>query len=954
MLEHGLIPPQINFKNPNSSIKFADWHIQVPTELTPWPTEGLRRVSINSFGYGGSNAHVILDDAYHYLRDRGLRGQHHTKLTTNGLEPDRSNKDGSQIDTPRIFVLTAQDRDGLTRAKTSLTAWLRSKTETLEDESNEKELLADLAHTLNTRRSRLQWKTFALGSSVEELSESSEGASLEAMSSTVPHLGFVFTGQGAQWATMGMKLMAFPEFRCSIEAANLFLKKELGCRWSLQVELARGKATSRLGLALYAQTLCTVLQVALVDLLRAWGIVPDAVVGHSSGEIAAAYCAGFLSRQHAWKIAYCRGVAAAKIKEDALELNGAMMAVGASPEQCAAIIRETCPDAVDIACVNSPSSVTLSGDAAAIDSLQESLKEAGIFCRKLLVDIAYHSKHMQVIADGYHESIADVEPLAVKGTGCRMHSSVTKSQVSATDLGPDYWVQNMVSPVQFAAAVDDLMRPSATADTIDIFVEVGPHNALQGPVTQNLQSPGTQIKPYLSALIRNKDQVETTLNLVGSLAVYGMPVDLERVNKTDATLNRTLIDLPSYAWNHEQQYWAESRLTRAYRQRAAPATSLLGAPVPSFSDTERTWRGFLRPGEEDWVADHKIQGSVLYPGAGFLVMAVEAALQSAEKTREVTGVHLREVEFLSAMLVSQDRELEHIITLRPTVLSTSKADGEWMEFVICSSPDSKVLVRNCHGKVRLVYQAREGTSVAVEQEAQSRYQEVVESCHTAQKSGDFYRDLDHLGLTYGPAFATVSNLSWGNGKSCGTLNIPNVGLESPSRAHIIHPATLDASFHLAFAAANSKQSTKLTVPMVPRSLEEMHLSIGIPYVAHASLTAFSNVTLSQSRGELKAGITILDSPGAEQSVLEISGLRCVGIGHAPGSQETPILARKLCSKLVWRPAVDLLNAEETQRIVTLAEEPGFRPGSNGTLMEPIGKTGLEQLKEVMFPSQFLV
>lgn len=841
-----------------------------------------------------------------------------------------------------MFVLTAQDRDGLTRAKTSLAAWLGSKEEALDDEG----FVADLAHTLNTRRSRLQWKTFALGSSLEELAESLDNASLEVMSSTVPRLGFVFTGQGAQWATMGMRLVAFSDFRASIDAADLFLKKELGCRWSVQAELARGKATSRLGLALYSQTLCTVLQVALVDLLRTWGIVPEAVVGHSSGEIAAAYSAGFLSREQAWKIAYCRGVAVSKMKEEAVELNGAMMAVGASPEQCAAIIRETCPDEVDIACVNSPSSVTLSGDAAAIDSLQESLKEAGIFHRKLLVDTAYHSKHMRRVADGYRESIADVKPLAGKGNGCRMHSSVTKSQVQATDLGPDYWVQNLVSPVQFAAAVEDLMRPLAAADStqghaVDVFVEVGPHSALQGPVTQTLQSIGHQNKPYLSALVRNKNQVETILNLVGSLVVYGLPVELERVNKTKTSRNKTLIDLPSYAWNHGQQYWTESRLTRAYKQREASASGLLGAPVPAYSDSERTWRGFLRPGQEDWVADHKIQGSVLYPGAGFLVMAVEAALQSAEKTRQVASVHLREVEFLSAMLVSQERELEHTVQLRSTALGTFNADGEWMEFVICSSPDSKALVRNCHGKIRLGYQDRNATSTAAEWEAQSRYQEAVDSCHTAQKSEDFYKDLDHLGLTYGPVFANLSSLCWGDGKSLGTLKIPNVGLETPSRPHIIHPATLDASFHLVFAAAHSRKSTELTVPMVPRYLEELRLSVDIPYAADTNLAAFSNATMSRQGRELKAGITILASPDAQQSVLEISGLRLVAVGQAPGSQEITALARKLCSKLVWKPAADLLNAEETQRVVAGSEEQAL---SNGASVEP--NVALKQLKEV--------
>ncbi|KAH8169844.1 KR domain-containing protein [Sarocladium implicatum] len=915
-LENGRIPPQISFKNPNPSIKFDEWHLKIPTALTPWPAEGVRRVSINSFGYGGSNAHAILDDAYHYLHDRGLQGQHYTKHTGSEDAAASDVEDDSQMDSPRIFMLSAQDRNGLTRAKKSLSDWLRKRAETVEDEVEEYKLLGDLAHTLNSRRSKLQWKTFAVGSSIEELTESLSGSALEAMSSTVPRLAFVFTGQGAQWATMGMKLMAFPEFRSSIEAADRFLKKELGCRWSIQIELARGKATTKLGLALYSQTLCTILQVALLDLLKSWGIVPEAVVGHSSGEIAAAYCAGFLSQQDAWKIAYSRGVAASKMKEQAFDLDGAMMAVGASPERCADFIRETCPDAVDIACVNSPSSVTLSGDATAIDALQKTLKAADIFCRKLLVDTAYHSKHMKIVAEGYRESLSGITPLSGKGSGCRMHSSVTKSQVQASQLGPDYWVQNLVSPVQFAAAVEDLTRSSDETGSIDVFVEVGPHNALQGPVTQTLQSLGPHAPQYLSTLVRNKDQVETVLGLVGSLVVHGLPVDLGCVNHTDAASSKTLIDLPSYAWNHGQQYWAESRLTRAFKQRESQATSLLGAPVPSTVDKEHTWRGFLRPSEEPWVADHRIQGSVLYPGAGFLVMAIEAALQIADRSRKITDVLLQEVEFLSAMLVAQDRELEHIVTLRPFRSSTSKGEAQWMEFVICSSPDSKSLVRNCHGQVRMVYENVDGTSIRPKSDAQSQYQEATASCHSNQDAGDFYQGLDQLGLTYGPAFARVANLSAGNGRSCSTLIIPDVGLESNTRPHIIHPTTLDASFHLAFAAANSREGDELTTAMVPRYLGEMRLSMDIPYAADTSLTAFSSVSISLSQKELTAGITIMNSPEAETSSLEISGLKCVEIAQGAGSQDSATLERKLCSKLIWKPAADLLNAEEMQTIIT--------------------------------------
>ena len=941
VLENGVIPPQISYKNPNPNIKFDEWHLKIPTEPTSWPTKGIRRVSINSFGYGGSNAHAIIDDAYHYLHDRGLQGQHHTRLLDKGDDNTSETEDDSQVETPRVFMLTAQDRDGLTRVKTSLAEWLRKKAATLADEVEEEKFLGDLAHTLNNRRSRLQWKTFATGSSIEELTDSLSGIALEAMSSTVPRLAFVFTGQGAQWATMGMRLMAFPEFRSSIEAADRYLKKELGCRWSIQIELARGKATTKLGLALYSQTLCTVLQVALLDLLRAWGLTPEAVVGHSSGEIAAAYCAGFLSQQDAWKIAYCRGVAASKMKEQAFDLEGAMMAVGASPEKCTDFIRETCPDAVDIACVNSPSSVTLSGDAAAIDSLQKALKAADIFCRKLLVDTAYHSKHMKLVADGYRESLMGIKPLSGKDNGCRMHSSVTKSQVQGAQLGPDYWVQNLVSPVQFAAAVEDLTRATDGAGSIDVFVEVGPHNALQGPVTQTLQSLGPHAPQYLSTLVRNKDQVETVLGLVGSLVVHGLPMELSRVNNTDAASNKTMIDLPSYAWNHGQQYWSESRLTRAFKQRESSATSLLGAPVPSTVDNEHTWRGFIRPSEETWIADHKIQGSVLYPGAGFLVMAIEAALQIADKSRKVTDVLLQEVEFLSAMLVAQDRELEHIVTLRPARPSAVKTEDQWLEFVICSSPDSKTLARNCHGQVRLAYDNNDGASLGHTGDTQTRYLSAVKSCHASQESTEFYEGLDQLGLTYGPAFARVSNLRSGNAKSCSTLSIPDVGLELASRPHVIHPTTLDASFHLAFSAANSREGDKLSTAMVPRYLGEMRLTMDIPYAADTNLTAFSSVDMSSSKNELKADITIMNSADAETSALEITGLRCVEISHAAGSQSGATLDRKLCSKLVWKPAANLLDAEEIPRLVAM------RAGSQHPSIDssPVD-VGLNQLKEV--------
>lgn len=951
MLEHGVIPPNIHFHNPNPKIDFENWNIQIPTQLMKWPSQGTRRISINSFGYGGTNAHAILDDAYSYLGGRSLRGLHYVSSEDHQdrEEEEEEEEYSTQPNTPRVYVLTAQDRAGLSRTKKSLSSYLRTKIDDLHDDSQAEKYLADLAYTLSDKRSRLQWKTFALASSLDELAdalESADGGRIEVMSSRVPRLGFVFTGQGAQWATMGMALMAFPEFSASIEAADLFLKKTLGCPWSARAELSRGKGTSRLGLALYSQTLCTVLQVALVDLLRKWAVVPDAVVGHSSGEIGAAYCAGYLSREDALRIAYSRGVVCSNMKTAAPDLEGAMMAVGASPDTCSAFIERVCPDKVNIACINSPSSVTLSGDAAAIISLQSALQEENIFARKLLVDTAYHSKHMKLVAEQYAKAIAVIQPRANTTTGgdaaCKMYSSVTESEITYKDLGPDYWVRNLVSPVKFATAIQHLMRPDADArssgtDAVDILVEIGPHTALRGPATQSIQALGVNNKPYLSAVVRNESAVETTLNLIGTLIAYGRPVELASVNGTVTGKNKILVDLPSYPWNHAQQYWSESRLARGRKDRPVSASSLLGSPVPSFLEGERVWRGFLRLSEEPWMADHNIQDSVLYPGAGFLAMAIEAALQGAGTARKVKGLSLRDIEFLSAMLVPEDEELEHTITLRPHSSVTNSSEELWNEFVICSSPDRKSLVRNCRGLIRVCYDDLGVDDMITEKEAHEdpgllRYKQASSLCKEEQQPAEFYQTLTDLGYNYGLTFANITEVLVGDGQSCGSVTIPNIGIHDAQRPHVIHPATLDAMFHLAFAAANSNHLSKLAVPMVPKSMDEMYISTDIPYLAQTKLKGYSKARKLGSRRLLKATIGIVDEE-EQQSVLEISGLHCTEIAQTNATQKTAVLARKMCSKLIWRPSINFITNEDIQRIVSISTEPSTQASNYQQLSE---------------------
>lgn len=316
------------------------------------------------------------------------------------------------------------------------------------------------------------------------------------------------------------------------------------------------------------------------------------MAGHSSGEIAAAYCLGALPREDTWKLASFRGI----VSNDLKDADGSMMAVGATPEKARELIDQFAPEEVVVACINSPSSVTLSGDTAGIDKLLTVMNEEGVFARKLKVDTAYHSYHMQAVVSEYIKSIEDVQNRP--GTvGRTMQSSAMRRVVVASELGPAYWTHNLTSPVLFSTAVQNLVQSSIGKErAIDLFVEIGPHAALRGPTLQSLKAIGITEVPYLSALTRFENGVKTCLNLAGDLFARSYPVDLAAVNRPvlSAHKPKTLIQLPRYSWNHRQRYWAETRWAREMRLRSHPPASLLPAPSPSLVAGEHAWRGYMR------------------------------------------------------------------------------------------------------------------------------------------------------------------------------------------------------------------------------------------------------------------------------------------------------------------------------------------------------------------------
>ncbi|MCJ1354257.1 MAG: hypothetical protein MMC33_004244 [Icmadophila ericetorum] len=953
ILERGLIPPNIHLHDPNPQIPFEEWKISVPTKLIDFPVHGLRRISVQGFGYGGTNAHVILDDALHYLAERKVRGVHRTKaaLSTELNHVSHSvelrgkaslknhSKDGVQIQieeicqTFRLFVFSAYDREGLDRQKQSFCNYLRSQ-EAGTSEVEEDQLLRDLAFTLSEKRSQLAWKTYAIASSLNGLLsglQTKESETPQFRSSGDNRIGFIFTGQGAQWARMGEELNQYPTFRQSILKSDGYLRSALGCTWSAAEEMRRGDAESSINNPEFSQPICTVLQIALVDLLASWNIKPSAIVGHSSGEIAGAYCLGALSREDALKAAYHRGVLSSRMKVLAPSVRGAMLAVGASESQAQEWIDDISSGDVVVACVNSPSSVTLSGDAFAIDELQAKLQEKKIFARKLKVETAYHSPHMDMVSVLYLESLSGIRT-QTNGNSRKMYSAVTGCSVESSELGSIYWVRNLVSPVLFYDAIYDLLRPlqdgrRSTENSVDILLEIGPHSTLQGAVNQTMKKHGIAGITYQSVLKRGRNAVETALDAVGFLAAQNVHVDISQVNEdSDLTYKeppRPLVNLPPYCWNHSRTFWAESRISKEYRFRAQPRLSLLGAPVPKMNETEHTWRGFFRISEQPWIRDHMIQTSILYPAAGYLAMAIEGASQIATRDQIIKDFKLRDVQIVAPAVMSETSDMECILQLRPHRTGTRDNTSTWMEFSVSSCGHGEDLRQNCYGLLVIDYETTKESSMHFERSledetAKERYYEVEKICHTTEDPRSFYMELASAGLNYGSTFRNLTQVRRGQGKSCFTLDMFDPDLQAKlgymDRPHVIHPTNLDSIFHAVFAAYKDENG-HLEETMVPTSIDEVIISAKIPFAIGSRLKGFCEASKHGFR-ELIGNITLLDEHLSSPTVT-VKGFRCSGIsGTGMSSQDNMELStRKLFSKMVWKPATEFLSSDQACEVI---------------------------------------
>ncbi|TAQ90647.1 hypothetical protein B7494_g1069 [Chlorociboria aeruginascens] len=949
ILEKGLIPPNLWFEKANSRIPMDEWNIKVPTELTPYPVDGLRRISVNSFGYGGTNAHVIVDDAFHYLKKRGLHGHHNViqnkslrTVTNEATNVDSANFNLIQLadnngwhdspPQPKLFVWTAHEQAGVERLGRTYADYLKER------DRFDGQLLERLAYTLASRRSILAWKSFCIATSTDELYNNlSEGLVAIQRASHMPRLAFVFTGQGAQWYAMGRELLSYQAFRSSLEDADVFFKS-LGCPWSLLNELSSNEISSNVNRAAYSQPMCTALQIALIELLRTWGVAPVAVIGHSSGEIAAAFTKGSISRQSAWTIAFHRGRLAEELAVLAPHLHGSMLAAGMDEVQASDYLQRVSEGQVLVACINSPSSVTISGDAAGIDQLHDLLKADGIFSRKLKVETAYHSHHMKTVAELYLTSLQHVETLP-GNPDVIMFSSVTGNIIGSRDLGPLYWVDNMISPVKFYQATQSLFNYSTKTKKrrreakpfADILLEIGPHGALQGPIKQIIDEDETRRTSlsYLSLLRRGEDAAQTALDVAGKLFTRGYNVDVARANSpaaNSAPHTALLVDLPSYPWNRMTRYWSESYLSSGFRFRKHPRHDLLGAPTADYTPIEPRWRHIIRKTENPWVQDHKVQSSVLYPAAGMITMGIEAARQVADEEKIIKGYEIRDFNIGKAIVLPQHEDgIETIVRMKPWKLGSQASTAVWQEFSIISMTTGQGWQDNCSGLIITHYEKPLTPNEIFEEQAaalkfRKQYLQIREHCTFNEVPSQIYESLDTIGLQYGPTFQNLVSIQSGDHKSVGVLRIPNIKFVMPEKYlhdHIIHPTTLDNVFQMAITASTGMKK-QLKAPMVPTFIQSLYISSIISSEPGHELHGYSHtheVGFRQTHGS--ATMWGQDDLSIPQIILEgmhTTALSAMTDGFMSTPKEVSSI-RKLCFSLCWREDVDLVNPSDFDKIL---------------------------------------
>ncbi|KAF2004720.1 ketoacyl-synt-domain-containing protein [Amniculicola lignicola CBS 123094] len=878
-VRHGVLPPNLLFTKMNPAVEPFTKHLQLVQNATPWPalpSSSVRRASINSFGFGGSNVHAIVES--------------YSPPSQDIVRLDSSITPTLQVPffTPLTFSATS---------RRSLAELIKNYIKYLDGQQGSIDLRA-LAWTLQYKRSHFSYRCAItldnhgnlqkkLGNAAKEIEGGTDKSlSVPSPKPAQPRIFGIFTGQGAQWATMGSSLISQSSYARSVisklDTVLASLPESERPAWNLVDELLAEPEISRINEAALAQPLTTAIQVLLVDMLRVAKVKLHAVIGHSSGEIGAAYAAGLITAEDAIRTAYYRGCfskhAAGKDGQE-----GAMLATYLTPEQATQVcLLPEFRDRIVPAVFNSPSIVTLSGDSDAIDEVLGKLELEGTFARKLKVDKAYHSHHMLRCVEPYLQSLGACK--------ANMSSPPADSPIWFSSVEPgrkidtltaDYWVENLTSPVRFSEAITNA---ASIAGLPDLFLEFGPHPALEKPVREILEKVNKDY-PYKGLIRRSCNSIESVAEALGAVwARFGRSaVDFAAYDNvmTNGAKMAFVKDLPSYPWMHNREYWWESRYVRKRLQNTLPPTELMAEmPSPGTTSHDAKWRCFLTPKDIPWLPHHRLNNQPVLPGAGYIVMAATAIKRHFRK-QNIEMIEMKNLRLsVPIAFANEDASIETVLTLssiREDAHHHVEADFR-VDFSAQHQTDELVPAAQCTVQVRF----------GNDEDRTSPQPFEVPTSLTDIEPDLFYQSLTDIGYGHTGPFQCMTKLQRRSKFSTGMLKyLPN--------EMVIHPAVLDGLIQATLAAECYPGDTAVPRFRVPSFFRSIKI---FPYRCEEVATAEEDLRFDCAMMGNYEFTAALSSPTGFGTVIQVEGLTISPFRVTTSKEDVTMF-----SEVVWKPFV---------------------------------------------------
>lgn len=807
-LQHREVPATIGIRKLNSRIKFDEWNISVVTKAHALKPQGRLVIGVNSFGFGGANAHVILESP-----------------------PEKPAVPSHTPAEALPIRFSARSQEALAENARALAAHLRDSGQSF----------YDIAHTLFHHREQHAYGALCFAKTqaeaAEALSQFAEGeesqvTALERLASPRGPV-FVYDGNGCQWETMGHDLLESDAvFSDAIERVDA-LFQQYG-DFSLRAELAgrnqQEGAEGRFVRTEIAQPALFALQVALTEWLKAQGITPAAVFGHSVGEVAAAWASGALSLEDAVKVIYYRSFYQGKTRG-----LGEMSAVAMSAEDVAPWLEKPEFNKVSLAGINSPKGITLAGDRDQLGKLEAALSTQDIFAKRLPLDYAFHSPAMDSIQADIVAVLADITPQA---TQIPYVSTVTGAVSEGTTLGAHYWWLNIREPVLFDNAATALIEQG-----FNVFVEVGAHPILRRYLNESLrQQERTGL--VLGTIERHKPGSEGLNRCLSQLLLSGLSMDSRRFFPVEG--QRVL--LPRYAWQRAH-HWVQGTndgqglLSRNYQH------PLLGYPI---AQQDNTWESQLDTKRQPWLADHVVGEGAVFPGAGFVELALAAALQQ----KDTPLLDIEELEIRAPLLLDGPNGRTMRLTLSPddgrlTILSREPASGsEWQLNTVAR-------------------RMRESRGFLLNRQAPA-----LPSRAPDYTLAEHLQMAERIGLHYGPAFQAISR-GWIEGDSIvGEICLSDDVQAQLSTLHV-HPGILDSAFQLfiPLLAKQSDFSAQLAFVPVRVGRIQVNTEAGAPVLARA-------VMGKRAPHSFTADFELFDAAGNAVAVLSETRFKAIRLNRA--------------------------------------------------------------------------